>query len=86
LSQTHFAEPVRQNFTDLHSKHAVQCADGDACNMSLIIIHSVEQRGLLHKVKLYVNFVDILHSQLSHYGCPVEKLLVPVGSAWLVPP
>jgi hypothetical protein len=64
LSQTHFAEPVWQNFTDLHSKHAVQCADGGACDMSLIIIiHIVEQRGLLlHKVKLYVNFVDILHS------------------------
>jgi hypothetical protein len=86
LSQTHLAEPVRQNFTDLHSKHVVQCADGDASNTSLIIIHSVEQRGLLlHKVKLFVNFVDILHSQLSHNGCPVDDLLVPVGSAWLVP-
>jgi hypothetical protein len=53
----HFAEPVRQNFTALCSKHAVQCANGDASNTSLIIIHGVEQRGLLlHKVKLYVNF------------------------------
>ncbi len=85
MSQTHLAEPARQKFTNLHSKHAVQCADGDACNMSLIIIHSVEQRGLLHKVKLYVNFVDILHSQLSHNQCPVDDLLLPVGSAWLVP-
>jgi hypothetical protein len=58
LGQTHFAQPVGQNCSDLHSKHAVQCADdGDACSMSLIIIHSVEQRGLLHKVKLYVHFV-----------------------------
>jgi hypothetical protein len=31
------------------------------------------------------NFVDILHSQLSHNGCPVDDLLVPVGSAWLLP-
>jgi hypothetical protein len=30
LSQIHFTEHVEQIFIDLHSKHVVQCVDGDA--------------------------------------------------------